>query len=409
MLGAFGGFLFIILFVGIAGRDAAADITMPHEEWISAELSSTANANQTRTASLHRGDNAISALVRLGFKLNTSHAIIHAANAAYKLKNIRAGQIMKRMDSDKGIDIYYNINDAERLHIQQQHHQTSWHAGVEKRQVYARQHIASGTIHGSLFGAAEQAGIDHRTAMNLVKIFAWDIDFSRDLHRGDSFRLVYEERFDDQGRMLESSILAAEFVVGGKQFQAVRYQQTNGDINYFTPSGNSMRKVYLKAPVKFSRISSRFTLRRKHPVLGYTRAHRGVDYASPRGTPVHAIGDGSVRFAGWKGGFGRFILIRHNNHNHSTAYAHLSRYARGIKRGVHVKQGQIIGYVGMSGLATGPHLHFEFRVNNRAVNPLTVKYPPARPIARAERNRFKQQTAPQLSRLNQLQAQLSWS
>ncbi|MDQ6995942.1 MAG: M23 family metallopeptidase, partial [Mariprofundus sp.] len=157
-----------------------------------------------------------------------------------------------------------------------------------------------------------------------------------------------------------------------------------------------------------SRISSRFTLRRKHPILGYTRAHRGVDYAAPRGTPVHAIGDGYIVFKGWKNGYGRFILIRHNNRQHSTAYAHMSRYARGVKKGQHVRQGQVIGYVGMSGLATGPHLHFEFRLRGRAVNPLTVKHPPASPVAKKEFDRFLQQTAPLLGQLKQSQIDVIW-
>ena len=175
-------------------------------------------------------------------------------------------------------------------------------------------------------------------------------------------------------------ILAAEFINQGNVYNAVRYELANGSVEYFTPEGRSMRKTYLKSPVKFSRISSRFTRSRKHPVLGYNRAHRGVDYASASGTPIRAIGDGRVAYAARKGGYGRFVEIRHTNSAHSTAYAHLRSYGRGIKRGKRVKQGQIIGYVGMSGLATGPHLHFEFRIRGRAVNPLAVKHSPARPV-----------------------------
>ena len=208
--------------------------------------------------------------------------------------------------------------------------------------------------------------------------------------------------------MLESSILAAEFINRGEKYRAVRYEQADGKVDYFTPEGKSMRKAYLKAPVKFSRISSTFKTKRKHPVLGYTRAHRGVDYASPSGTPIHAIGDGHVTFVGWKGGYGRYVSIRHNNRNHTSAYAHLRSYAKGIKRGMKVRQGKIIGYVGMSGLATGPHLHFEFRSRGRAVNPLTVKHPPAQPVATTERQRFQTQTAPLLGRLKENSAQLAW-
>jgi murein DD-endopeptidase MepM/ murein hydrolase activator NlpD len=263
-------------------------------------------------------------------------------------------------------------------------------------------------VHGSLFGAAADAGLDQRTIMNLVDIFAWDIDFARDMRDGDTFHVLYEERFDDEGKPLDSRILAAEFTNQGKTYKAVRYKQLNGNVDYFSPDGKSMRKAYLRAPLKFSRISSRFKLKRKHPVLGYNRAHRGVDYAAASGTPIHAIGDGHIAYIGWKGGYGRFILIRHNNRNHSTAYAHMRRFARGMKKGKRVKQGQIIGYVGMSGLATGPHLHFEFRSRGRAVNPLTVKHPPAKPVLKTERIRFHEQTAPLLSRLKNSTSQPNW-
>jgi len=409
LLGALAGFVLILLFIGGAGQNARARMSIPHEEWLKAELHpATTPATQTRREKLRPGDHAVAVLERLGFSINDSHRMIAAANASYQLKNIRAGQIFKRIDTPEGIDFYYNINAAKRLHLHRNKNQTDWHASVGQRPIIARQRIASGTIRGSLFASAERAGMDQRTTMNLVDIFAWDIDFARDMRSGDSFKAIYEERFDDAGRVLGSSILAAQFVNQGRIFQAIRYQFKDGRVDYFSPDGKSLRKAYLKAPVKFSRISSRFTLRRKHPILGYTRAHRGVDYAAPRGTPIHALGNGHIAFKGWKGGYGRFILIRHTNHLHSTAYGHMSRYARGIRKGQYVKQGQIIGYVGMSGLATGPHLHFEFRVRGRAVNPLTVKHPPARPIARTERDRFMQQTAPRLGQLKQASIKFGW-
>jgi len=410
LLGALGGFLFILLFIGGAGQDARARMNVPHEEWLQADLhpATPAPAVHIRRERLRSGDHAVAALQRLGFSKAESHRMVQTANAIYHLKNVRVGQVFKRVDSAEGIDFFYNIDARQRLHLHQDKGQHGWQASAEKRNIFTRQRIASGTIKGSLFASAEHAGMDQRTTMNLVDIFAWDIDFARDMRSGDTFKVIYEERFDDEGKPLVSQILAARFVNQGKQFQAVRYEQMDGRVDYFTPDGKSMRKAYLKAPVKFSRISSRFTLRRKHPILGYTRAHRGVDYAAPRGTPVHAIGDGYIAFKGWKHGYGRFILIRHNNRQHSTAYAHMSRFARGIRRGIHVRQGQVIGYVGMSGLATGPHLHFEFRMRGRAVNPLTVKRPPARPVAKAERDRFMQQTAPLLGQLKQSATGISW-
>jgi len=409
LLGVLAGFIFILLVIGIAGQDARARMSIPHEEWLQADLNpAIVPSSEIRRERLRSGDHAVAALQRLGFSKTDSHRLIQAANASYQLKNIRVGQVFKRVDTAGGIDFYYNIDAKQRLHLHRQKDQAAWQASVEAREIFTRQRIASGVIKGSLFASAERVGMDQRTTMNLVDIFAWDIDFARDMRSGDTFKVIYEARFDDEGKALESNILAARFVNQGKQYQAVRYEQADGRVDYFTPDGNSMRKAYLRAPVKFSRISSRFTVKRKHPILGYTRAHRGVDYAAPRGTPVHAIGDGYIAFKGWKGGYGRFLLIRHNNRQHSTAYAHLSRYARSTRTGQHVRQGQIIGYVGMSGLATGPHLHFEFRSRGRAVNPLTVKHPPAKPVAKAERDRFMQQTAALLSQLKQPPAALVW-
>lgn len=410
LIGAGIGFATIMLFISTGSQDVDANVSIPQEEWVSPKLLPEAE-EQTRSTSttLKSGDNAIAALVRLGFDHSTSHFLISKANAAYKLKNIRAGQSFRRVDSSSSTDIYYNISGQKRLHLKKENNsENGWQATLDERNVYTRERFASGSIKESLFASAESAGMDQRTTMNLVDIFAWDIDFARDLRNGDSFQVVYEERYDDEGKMLESSILAAEFTNQGNQFRAVRYEQADGKVDYFTPEGKSMRKAYLKAPVKFSRISSTFKTKRKHPVLGYTRAHRGVDYASPSGTPIHAIGDGFVTFVGWKSGYGNFIQIRHNNRNHSSAYAHMRSYARGIKKGMKVRQGKIIGYVGMTGLATGPHLHFEFRSRGRAVNPLTVKHPPAQPVAKTERQRFQAQTTPLLASLKENPVQLAW-
>jgi len=414
LLGAALGFILILLLISTGGDNVDANSAVPHEEWLPPALNPTVDqsiekeASRTQSTKLEAGDNTISALGRLGFSASTSINIINASKKTYQLKNIRSGHTFKRRDNADGIDVYYNIDGTSRLHLHQANGQHQWLSKVENREIHSRQRIASGVVHGSLFGAAAEIGLDQRTTMNLVDIFAWDIDFARDMRDGDTFQLLYEERFDDEGKPLENTILAAEFTNQGTTYKSVRYKQLNGDVGYFTPDGKSMRKAYLKAPVKFSRISSRFRLKRKHPVLGYTRAHRGVDYAAPSGTHIHAIGDGRVDFVGWKNGYGRFILIRHNNRNHSTAYAHMRRYARGIRKGSRVKQGQLIGYVGMSGLATGPHLHYEFRSRGRAVNPLTVKHPPAKPVLVTERTRFHEQTSPLLTQLENSTSQPNW-
>ncbi len=410
LLGALAGFFFILLFIGGAGQDARARMSVEHTEWLPVEMNTLeADGPQELIVHVQAGDSAGAALMRLGFNRTTSHRIIQAAKPSYKLKNIHVGHAFKRIDSTAGVEVMYNIDAKKRLHLLQKEGQKSWLASIQKRKILSRHRLASGTIDGSLFASAERTGMDQRTTMNLVDIFAWDIDFARDMRSGDTFRLVYEERFDDEGNLLESSIFAAEFVNQGKKFQSVRYQKPNGKVDYFTPSGKGMQKTYLKAPVKFSRISSRFRSKRKHPVLGYTRAHRGVDYAARSGTPIHALGNGKVVFKGWKSGYGRFIQIQHNTREHSTAYAHMRSFAKGIKKGTRVKQGQTIGYVGMSGLATGPHLHFEFRSRGRAVNPLTVKLKhQSAPVPRSQIKHFKQQTAPLMGQLQQEKSDSLW-
>jgi len=409
IIGAGAGFLLIILLVSVSGQPVNANVSVSKEEWLQPSPSlSDVKTPQILHARLNPGDTSSAALAHLDFDNQTAHQIINTAKSVYSLTNVQAGHEFERINGISGIDVYYQIDADTRLHLHQATGTDIWQAGISKRTISSRQHIASGVIKDSLFSAAAASGMDERTTMNLVDIFAWDIDFARDIRNGDSFKVLYEERFDSTGKALNTTILAAEFVNQGKRFRAVRYEQANGQVHYFTPDGKSMRKSYLKAPVKFSRISSRFQTRRKHPILGYTRAHRGVDYAASSGTAIHAIGDGRIEFAGWKGGYGRFLLIRHTNRSHSTAYAHMRAFARGIKKGVRVHQGEVIGYVGMTGLATGPHLHFEFRVRGRAVNPLTVKRSPARPIQDVEMARFQQQSAPILSRMEELNRDPAW-
>jgi len=254
-------------------------------------------------------------------------------------------------------------------------------------------------IDSSLFLAGQRAGLSDNLIMQLVSIFGWDIDFALDIRQGDRFHLVFEEHFRDSTKVREGPILAAEFVNQGRVYRAVRYVSPEGRVDYFNPEGASMRKAFLRTPLKFSRISSGFSLRRKHPVLNRIRAHRGVDYAAPHGTPIRATGDGRVLLAARKGGYGKTVILRHGGAR-STLYAHMSRIAGNIKKGAHVQQGDILGYVGSSGLATGPHLHYEFRMHGVHRNPLTVKLPQASSIPENRLAHFRQQTASLLAQLD---------
>jgi len=256
-------------------------------------------------------------------------------------------------------------------------------------------------INDSLFLSAKRAGLTDNLIMQLVAIYAWDIDFALNIREGDSFTVIYEEQYKDGIKVSDGPIIAAEFVNRNTPIRAVRYTHEDGRIDYYADNGDAMRKAFIRTPVEFARISSRFNLKRKHPILNKIRAHRGVDYAASTGTPIKATGDGTVIHAGRKGGYGRTIILKHGG-KYSTVYAHLHRYAKGVRSGSRVKQGQIIGYVGKSGLATGPHLHYEFRVHGVHRNPLTVKLPKVESISKKALPEFKIAINPMLVELDRL-------
>jgi murein DD-endopeptidase MepM/ murein hydrolase activator NlpD len=231
-------------------------------------------------------------------------------------------------------------------------------------------------ITSSLFAAGQDAGMSAETIMTLAnQIFGWDIDFALDIRQGDEFSVLYEQKFQDGEYVNDGRVLAAEFVNQGKMHRAVWFQSKDGDVQgYFTPEGKGMRKAFLRAPLDFTRVSSVFNPRRKHPISGVVRAHKGVDYAAPTGTPIWAAGDGRVQFAGRKGGYGNVVMIDHGK-GISTVYGHMSRFGKSSRVGRTVQQGDIIGYVGMTGAATGPHLHYEYRIKGAHKNPATIPLP----------------------------------
>jgi len=231
-------------------------------------------------------------------------------------------------------------------------------------------------ITSSLFAAGQNAGMSAETIMTLAnQMFGWDIDFALDIREGDEFSVLYEQKFQDGEYVNDGRVLAAEFVNQNKTHRAVWFQSQDGEVQgYFTPEGKGMRKAFLRAPLDFTRVSSVFNPRRVHPISGRVRAHKGVDYAAPTGTPIWAAGDGRVEFTGRKGGYGNVVMIDHGK-GISTVYGHMSRFGKSARAGTRVKQGDIIGYVGMTGAATGPHLHYEYRVNGVHKNPATIPMP----------------------------------
>ncbi len=271
---------------------------------------------------------------------------------------------------------------------------------IARRDIQHRVNMASGVIEGSLVGAAGKSGIGYGTVLEMAKVFGYDIDFTQDLRVGDTFSVVYEEVYRDGERLRSGDILAASFINQGKPYHAFRYTFSDGRTEYFDLEGRPMKKSFLRIPVEFTRISSLFTTARRHPVLGTMRAHKGVDYAARTGTPIMAAGEGRISFAGWQNGYGRTVIVDHGR-GYTTLYAHMSRLS-GYAKGARVRQGDIIGYVGSSGLATGPHLHYEFRINGAHRDPLKVTLPKPEPLPPSELGRFQEQTRPLLAKLDLL-------
>jgi len=345
------------------------------------------------------GDTLASIFSKKGISSTTTHKIATLNEQTRKLRYIQPGdEIQLLLDEQRGIRQMKYIPDITRTLLIQRNEDQSYSSKIINFQLEAYPVYREGIIDSSLFEAAANADIPEDVIMDLVAIFGWDIDFSLDIRSGDRFGIVYEELYKDDVKIRNGRILSAEFINNGTTYRAVYYTDPSGNSDYYAPDGKSMRKAFLRSPVKFSRISSRFSNNRWHPVLSKWRSHKGVDYAAARGTPVRASGDGKITFAGTKGGYGRLVVIQHGG-RYTTAYGHLNSYASGARIGIKVKQGQVIGYVGSSGLATGPHLHYEFRVNGVHRNPLTVKLPEAQPVNSAYLDNFQQQTQVYLSML----------
>ena len=342
--------------------------------------------SQWLTVKVKAGDALASIFKRHQLKPRELHDIMSLGKDTACLKKLRPGEVFRfQIDENQHLQkLVYEINPLKSLHIQRQ--EQGFAAAIQVRKIEKRTNYAIGQINSSLFEAGKEAGLSDTLIMKMVNIFGWDIDFALDIRKGDQFALIYEEQFLNGKKINDGAILAAEFVNQGRTYRALRFTDAANHSDYYTPEGLSMRKAFLRTPVDFRRISSRFG-KRHHPVLNKMRLHKGVDYAARSGTPIKASGDGKVIFRGKKGGYGRTVIIQHGG-RYSTLYAHMSRFKKGVFAGKRVKQGQIIGYVGRSGRATGSHLHYEFRVNGVHRNPLTIRLPNAAPIKKQYRNSF---------------------
>ncbi|GKT11919.1 MAG: hypothetical protein ISEC1_P0892 [Thiomicrorhabdus sp.] len=356
---------------------------------------------QEHSVRIGKNDSLSTALDKLSISPATTYAIGRLKNSS-KLTNLRVG--------DK-LTIWVDKHDqlqkilypkSQTLSYELVKTDTSYHLKEKIEPVDIRTQTAVGTIRGAFYLAGKRAGLSARNIMNLSDIFSWDIDFSRELQSGDTFKVIYEAKYLRGKYIGDGAILAAQITThkGKTKHNAFIARDKGKVIGYYNEKGKNLKKAFLRSPVDYVRITSKYNPKRFHPVLKRTRPHRGVDYGGPRGTPIRATGDGKISFKGWGTGYGRHIKIKHAG-RFTTLYGHMSRFAK-VKKGQKVKQGQIIGYMGKTGLATGVHLHYEFRVKNKHVDPLKVKFPDASPIAKKYRRDFIQSSKFLLTQLDRL-------
>jgi len=349
--------------------------------------------------SIRRGDTLDRLFRKHGLDLAHLASIVRLPEAGQYLRMLRPGDELDiTHDDGQLISLYRELSPTRALRVSRE--SSGFLAEIIERPIEYRKRRAYGRIDSSLFESGSAAGLADRLIMNLAGIFAWDVDFVLDIRSGDDYYILYEEIYQNGEYVADGNIVAAEFNNNGRTHQAIRFTDKNGRSDYFTPDGRSVRKAFVRAPLDFTRISSSFNPRRRHPILNKIRAHRGVDYAAPRGTAVKAAGDGKVIFRGRKGGYGNAVILQHGG-NITTLYGHLSSFAKTARFGSRVKQSQVIGFVGSTGLATAAHLHYEYRLNGVHRNPRTVKLPQAEPIREEYRERFLTTTEPLLRELLQ--------
>lgn len=379
------------------------ELTQPEKEPAQAEDASAQVNDQLdwQTFEVQSGDNLSAIFSRAGLTARDVYDVAQIGEEIKPLLNLRPGQTIRFGLEDKATlkQVELVLSPVKTLTVSRT--EAGYETETNHREYERKQRQVVGKINSSLFLDGRDAGMSDRLIMEMAHVFGWDIDFALDLRQGDSFKVIFEENYLDGKKVGDGNILAAEFTNRGRTFRAIRYTDDNGDSAFYAPDGNSMRKAFTRTPVPVSRISSRFNPNRKHPVLKTNRPHRGVDYAASTGTPILSTGDGRVDFIGSKGGYGRTVVLSHAG-KYTTLYAHMSRFKAGLKRGQRVKQGETIGYIGSSGLATGPHLHYEFRVNGVHKDPLKVALPEAEPIAPQYLADFKSLSQPLLASLDEL-------
>ncbi len=378
-------------------KKVVRDLYLPE---ILPELESTTENLFWRHETIRRGDTIAAILERLDINQQDKIDFMRTARDSRAMRQLRPGKIIHAQTTSDGNlqSLRYLFGNEELFLIEKA--EQAYQISEQKIELESQIQMKSGTVNSSLFAAADNAGIPNAIAVQMIDILASEIDFYRDLRRGDRFTVVYETLMDNDGEFTKNGkVLAIEFANRNKIYQAIHFESSNGSSGYYTPTGESLRKAFLKAPLDFSRISSGFSKKRFHPVLKKWRAHKGIDYAAPRGTPIKTTANGVIKYIGTQRGYGKLIIVKHND-QYETAYGHLSNFAKGLKKGSRVNQSDIIGYVGMTGMATGPHLHYELRVNGVQRDPAKVILPTAPPIAKKDASAFQNQAASLIARLD---------
>jgi murein DD-endopeptidase MepM/ murein hydrolase activator NlpD len=370
-----------LVLVNFAAASGATSTTFFHEE------------------RFQRGDTVAALLARLGASEEDARQALRSPSAGRVIRQLRPGTTVQATTQDGWLQSLWFISGRDSLLTVERN--GADFAGWDNRASLFRQvELKTGEIVSSLFAATDAAGVPDGVATQMADIFAGDVDFHRDLRRGDRFTVVFE-MFHHNGRAIKSGrLLAADFTSQRRTYRAVWFQPPAGRGGYYTPEGKNLRKAFLRSPLEFSRVTSGFGMRH-HPLLQQWRAHKGVDYAAPMGTRVRATGDGVVEFAGRRNGYGNVVVLRHNG-GFTTYYAHLQGFGRGIRQGARIAQGEILGYVGQSGWTTGPHLHYEFHVRNQHRNPLTIAMPAAHPVPHHQLVAFFQAAQPLAAQLDLL-------
>jgi murein DD-endopeptidase MepM/ murein hydrolase activator NlpD len=381
----------------VSNKVAIEEIALPEVVAAHADVTSFWHNERVR-----RGDTVAELLRRLNVEDAAASAYLRTANEAMPFRKLTIGREVQAETNAAGelIALRYTGENGAQIVVEKQG--DGFKTKMIAAQLEKRLFVRTGEIKTSLYAATDAAEMPETAANQLTEIFSGDIDFHHDLRKGDKFTVVYEMTYSNGALVQAGRIQAAEFINRGQAYRAVYFQGKNAQRgDYFTPEGKSVRKAFLRSPIEFSRVSSGFSSSRLHPVLNTWRAHKGVDFAASMGTKVKATSDGIVSSIGNQSGYGNVVTINHQGH-YSTVYGHLSRYAKGLRQGQRVAQGDVIGYVGMTGLATGPHLHYEFRVDGQQRDPLRVALPNAMPIDAANKATFQSVAGNFLARLNLL-------